>query len=343
MVMVQNLVKHGFDITLYSTHLTALIDWFPGFKIFPAIKTEHARKELEKFDIVIHAYAKDVVGDTLRWHPEPWILNQWPIYLTVKPMIEIQLDVCREIFGITDVSDYNGIVLPAYANIEVVRHRVVIHPTASQLEKQWLPLRFMRLAKLLRERGHAVYFVVAPDEREAWSWVKNEGFALVTHESLHQLALWLLPTGLLIGNDSGIAHLASNVGVPTISLAKRRRIALRWKPGWAPSLALTPISILPGARLREALWKYLLPASKVMRAVDTLTHMVSGTPRAFGAGSRPACKPGVEPITTGLIDAPSDLQTCSAMPTNDADASARIELAKGAPLQPAVSSVSRRD
>ena len=344
MVLIQNLVKHGFDVTLYSTHLTALLDWFPGFKIFPAIKTEHARKELEKFDIVIHAYAKDAVGDTLLWHPEAWVMNDWPIYLTLKPMIEIQLDVCREIFGITDVSDYNGIVLPAYADSEIARNRVVIHPTASELEKQWLPLRFLRLATLLRDRGHAVCFVVAPDEREAWSWVEPKGFTLVTLASLSQLASWLVPAGLLIGNDSGIAHLASNVGVPTISLAKRRRIALRWKPGWAPSLALTPLSIVPGARPREALWKYLLPVSKVMRAVDTLTRMVSGTPRAFGVGSNLGRSSGAVRIPTALIDAPSDLQACSTVPTNDANASIiAIELATGAPLQPAISGAGRGD
>jgi len=342
MVMVQNLVKHGFDITVYSSHLTALRDWFPGFNILPAIENEQAREVLENFDIVIHAYAKDAAGDTLAWHPQAWVMNDWPIYLTLKPMIAIQLDVCREIFGIDGVSGDNGIALPAYATANVIRNRVVIHPTASDLQKQWIPQRFIRLARRLSARGYEVCFVVAPNERPTWEWVEKEGFDLVTHVSLSDLASWLLSAGLLIGNDSGIAHLASNVGVPTISLAKRRKIAMRWKPGWAPSLALTPLSIVPGGRAREALWKYLLPVFRVMRAVDTLARTVSGTPRAFGVAGAPARAAGISRITTSLIPMPSDLQACSTIPTNDADASESLVLARAA-MQPAVSGTAGGD
>lgn len=320
MVMVQNLVRHGFQITVYSAHLTALHDWFPGYDIHPAIAGEHARAVLEEFDIVIHAYRKDAVGDTLDWHPQAWVMNEWPIYLTLKPMIAIQRDVCRDLFGIADANDDNGIVLPPCTPDDIVAHRVVIHPTASLPAKQWLPQRFLRLAKRLRRRGHQVCFVVAPGERQAWAWVEAEGYELVTHATLHQLARWLMQAGLLIGNDSGIAHLASNVGVPTISLATRRKIALRWKPGWAPSIALTPMSIVPGGRAREALWKHLLPVFKVMRAVDRLARVVAATPRAFGPLPARAGASAATGISTGLIASTSDLQTCNTVPTNDATA-----------------------
>ena len=282
MVIVRNLVAHGIQVTVFSHHLSVLKDWFPRFDIQPALQAHSLRDSLDGYDTVIHAYAADVVGDVRTWHPRAWVMDEWPVYRQIKPMLDIQLDVCRKMFGLTELSRANGIQLPATVYTRVARRRAVIHPTASALHKQWLPQRFLRLARQLESQGYEPCFVVAPTERPGWQWVESCGYRLVSHASLADLAGWLVSAGIFVGNDSGIAHLASNVGVPVVSLAMRPRIARRWSPGWSPSVTLTPIPLMPGRMLREAFWKHLLPVSRVATAIERLRKHVAGTPRAFG-------------------------------------------------------------
>jgi hypothetical protein len=309
MVIVRNLVANGIQVTVFSNHLSVLKDWFPRFDIQPALQEHTLRDSLGGYDTVIHAYAADVVGDVRSWHPRAWVMDEWTVYRQIKPMLDIQLDVCRTMFGLTDLSRDNGIELPADIDTRVERARVVIHPTASALHKQWLPQRFLQLAHRLRAAGYEPCFVVAPGERDAWTWVEAAGFPLQSFLSLHDLAGWLRNAGLFIGNDSGVAHLASNVGVPVISLAMRPRIALRWAPGWSPSVTLTPISIMPGRHLREALWKYLLPVSRVVHALERLRADLVTTPRHFGS---PALL--IPPIPTMMQRAKSALNRRPALP-----------------------------
>lgn len=282
MVIVRNLVAHGVQVTVFSNHLSVLKDWFPRFDIQPALQAPTLRDSLDGYDTVIHAYTADVVGDVRNWHPRAWVMDEWPVYRQIKPMLDIQLDVCQKMFGLTELSRLNGIQLPATVDTRVARRRAVIHPTASALHKQWLPQRFLRLARQLEAQGYEPCFVVAPTERPGWQWVESCGYRLVSHASLADLAAWLVSAGIFVGNDSGIAHLASNVGVPVVSLAMRPRIARRWAPGWSPSVTLTPIPLMPGRMLREAFWKHLLPVRRVVDAIEHLRRDVACTPRAFG-------------------------------------------------------------
>lgn len=253
MVMVQNLVQAGYQVSIFSRHLHALRRWFPHFDIAPALDAARVREVLTPFDVVLHAYAADVVGDVRSWHPCAWVMDEWPTYRQVKPMIDIQLDVCRRDFGLEGLTRHNGMEAPAGTLAHVTPSLVIIHPTASDPHKEWLPQRFVRLARQLHARGYDVQFVVEPRHVQQWRWIEAQGLRLVAHDSLDSLAAWISGAGLFIGNDSGLAHLASNVGVPAISLAMRHRIALRWAPGWAPSEALTPLPLLPGRWAKETL------------------------------------------------------------------------------------------
>lgn len=302
MVVANNLARHGVDVTLYSDHLHDMRNWFPGFRIEPALRPPQAPAELARHDIVLHAYESDVVGD----HPRCWVMDRWPTYRQVKPMVDIQLEICRECLGLPDpLTRENGLVPPVDAGGDKVRNRVAIHPTASDRQKQWLPRRFRELAQVLHGQGYEPCFVVEPNERAEWAWVEKQGFPLVSYAALDDLARWLTKAGVFVGNDSGIAHLASNLGVPAVSLAMRPRIARRWAPGWAPSLAITPPPVMPGRWLRELSWKYLLSVRKVERAVEALRRRVMNTPLAFGAdfaGGPPAPlgRPANTPASTML-------------------------------------------
>jgi len=304
MVVANNLVRHGIDVTIFSRHLHALRAWFPGFRIEPALHAAQARGRLERFDVVLHAYQTDVPHDVRDWHPRVWSMDEWPTYRQVKPMVDIQLDLCRHCFGLDALTRDNGLVVPADVGVSGVGNRVIIHPTASDIQKQWLPGRFLKLARRLYGRGYEPSFVVAPSEHEEWAWVEAQGFRLVSHESLDDLARWLATARLFVGNDSGLAHLASNVGVPAVSLAMRPRIAVRWAPGWAPGVAVTAPPLMPGRWMREHSWKYLLSVRRVEAAIERLRRRVSEAVLAFDQGG-----PGDRTTSKTMINAGPMAQT----------------------------------
>lgn len=278
MVVVRNLLNHGYRITVFSKHLLELAEWFPGVDIQPAIGEPLALGVLNTFDTVVTAYGVDLPAYIRAAHRQVLVLDEAAVYRQIKPMVEIQVDVCTEEFGLPEATKDNGLRTPDGVISLAVPGKVVIHPTASNLQKQWLPSRFLSVAKELRAKGYEPCFVVGPNEKEKWTWVEAAGFPLICHDTLDGLARWLVSASLFIGNDSGIAHLASNLGISVISLAMRRKIAKRWVPGWSISQTLTAPAIIPGRAAREASWKYLVTVRQVSHAVQAQYTRLHGDP-----------------------------------------------------------------
>lgn len=83
---------------------------------------------------------------------------------------------------------------------------VVIHPFSGSHHKNWPLVRFQHLAEKL---PLTVRWTCGPEETLADA---------IRFENLVDLANWLAGADLFIGNDSGIAHLAAAVGIPTLVL-----------------------------------------------------------------------------------------------------------------------------
>ena len=98
----------------------------------------------------------------------------------------------------------------------------------------------------------------------------EQGFTVTAQPSLDALAQLIYESGWFIGNDSGIGHLASNLGIPTVSLIHRRKTMLRWRPDWAPGEALLPWMPLLLHALKERGWKYFISVNQVLKAFERL-------------------------------------------------------------------------
>jgi hypothetical protein len=84
-------------------------------------------------------------------------------------------------------------------------------------------------------------------------------------------------SGWFIGNDSGIGHLASNLGIPSISLFRRRRVAERWRPAWGLVDVVLPWQWVPSAYLKERFWRHTLTCNRVLSAFARLTRQAART------------------------------------------------------------------
>jgi ADP-heptose:LPS heptosyltransferase len=78
----------------------------------------------------------------------------------------------------------------------------------------------------------------------------------------------------LIGNESGLSHLASSLNVPTLVIAGLKKRILQWQPGWGAGRIIYPPSWVPnmkGLRLRDHYWQKFITPYKVEREFAKLT------------------------------------------------------------------------
>jgi len=176
---------------------------------------------------------------------------------------------CREMMKLKQVTKSNGLVPPADLTYQKYKNRVIIHPDSTNLAKNWLPTQFMKLAWYLKREGWFPAFTVSPEEYPKWESTVGKDFAMPFFNSLSDLASYIYESGIMIGNDSGIGHLASNLGIPTITIRSKRDPYYRWRPGWHINKVVIPLVSVKIAG--KYYWRRSLPVRRVIAALKTLS------------------------------------------------------------------------
>jgi ADP-heptose:LPS heptosyltransferase len=132
-----------------------------------------------------------------------------------------------------------------------------LHPGSGARAKNWPAERFAEVAEGLRRSGQAEVLVV---EGEADAEPVSAMFAAIPgpkppvlrNRPLLEVAAALQQTRLLIGNDSGISHLAAAVGTPVLALFGPTS-PTAWRPLGEPVRVMTFAEASPAAVLVAAL------------------------------------------------------------------------------------------
>ena len=129
---------------------------------------------------------------------------------------------------------------------------VAVAPGASKENKRWPAERLAEVARRLREDGCRVALLGGPMDGELLNIVRPHVDADLSSESLPVLASALKRVAVLIGNDSGLVHVAGAVGTPAVAIFGPTSVN-RWGPqgkGVAVSvgLACAPCSNHGGAK-----------------------------------------------------------------------------------------------
>jgi ADP-heptose:LPS heptosyltransferase len=100
---------------------------------------------------------------------------------------------------------------------------IILHPGSGSKRKAWPLERFLRLSQILRDRlGSRILIILGPAEgsevEKVFEGMDPHTFIQVKGLSLLQLASVMEGCQLFVGNDSGISHLASALGIPTIAI-----------------------------------------------------------------------------------------------------------------------------
>ena len=125
--------------------------------------------------------------------------------------------------------------------------RVAIAPGSGGARKNWPLDRFAAVADALR-RDAAVTWVLGPAEADLRPPAAR-GDRIVRGRPIARTAQVISACALLLGNDSGLAHLAAALSVAVVALFAVSDAAV-WAPAAAaaPVLVVTPRSIVPGDR-----------------------------------------------------------------------------------------------
>jgi len=114
----------------------------------------------------------------------------------------------------------------------------VVHPAAAFATKQWAVDNFARVAEHLSARGLIVVGITAPSEASIADELKANSAAPVitfTNLSLPQVTALNARARVFVGNDSGIAHIAAAVKVPSVVIFGSSNVE-HWRP-WATAPA----------------------------------------------------------------------------------------------------------
>ena len=106
--------------------------------------------------------------------------------------------------------------------IDAEQPLVCIAPGSQWGAKRWLPERFGQVARALVRRGRAVVVVGNADERKICTNVASAGGTGVRSAAgdlaVRELIAVLARAEVVIGNDSGPAHVAGAVGTPVVAV-----------------------------------------------------------------------------------------------------------------------------
>lgn len=100
---------------------------------------------------------------------------------------------------------------------------VVVHPGAAYPSRRWPPERFAEVARRLREECHEVVLTGNTEERaltdavRRWAGLPRES-VLAGRTDLAGLAAVVADARLVVSGDTGVAHLASAYGTPSVVL-----------------------------------------------------------------------------------------------------------------------------
>ena len=288
-VLSNNLSLNGYKVTTFHPSLSGLQRWFPELPITRFPSQKDMPKALQEFDRFFIIYEKSIWMQAVLRHCETLYPDKTRVLNPIatpktdyaywshgrfdgrRPFVENLMGFCREILQMPLVTKSNGIVPPANVQLRKAAKRVVIHPTSSRESKNWPKEKYLGLAEELKKRGFIPAFIMSSAEKQAWGEVHHEVPDL---EDLDAMARYVAESGYMVGNDSGIGHLASCLGLSTVTLCPRKIQADFWRPAWSRGAVLVPPGWIPnlkGMRLRDKYWKSWIPVSKVLQSFLHLT------------------------------------------------------------------------
>ena len=288
LVLSQNLSLHGWKVDTYHNTMGSMQNWFPHLSIRPYPEIDEIPEILSSYDywFVVEDRASPFVQALIKegksrfpdrikvlyLYPS-WGIKTEPYYsdCLIHPFIPFAENMrrfCRQILEISSADTRNGLVPPTDLVFRKHPKRIVVHPTSAKEERNWPKESHVKLALHLKKAGYEMVFV--PGTQGGWTDIP---FEVATFPTLDLLACYIFESGYLIGNDSGLGHLASALGIPTLTIFRRKAAALFWRPSFSRNVVVHPNQWIPnfsGLRWRDRYWKRWVTVNRALKGFNQL-------------------------------------------------------------------------
>lgn len=298
LVLANHLHLNGWQVDTYNNVLGSMQSWCPHLSICPYPPVSEISVILASYDLflIVHhetdPFVRKLIEEGKRRFPDRVkvlylyasrnIVNE-PYYSDscIDPSLSVVENLrlfCQKMLRLTKLTKSNGFIPPPHLSHRQYAHRIVMHPTSSRPTRNWPKEKFVKLALHLKQQGYEICFVPGSSEEKQWQDVVDLGLNLSFFSTLDELGQFIYESGFLIGNDSGLAHLASSLDIPTLIFARRKTLANLWAPSFSTGLAITPspwILNIRGLRLRDRYWKQLISVSMAKKGFERLVKKTS--------------------------------------------------------------------
>ncbi len=293
LILSHNLYLNGYQIDTFHKNLFEMQSWFKNLPIksYPDIQTIPII--LSNYDKLLISYddSSDFIMELIKQGKEKcpyktYVLNpcpsrkigHQPYYKDAKfnpalSMVDNMHQFCSKVLKLSKIEKNNGIENPYELNHRKYHNFIALHPTSAKKSKNWSKRGYIKLAKALKKRGYTPVFIVSDNEKSNWLDLKEKNFVLESFANLNDLTSYIYEMGFLIGNDSGLGHLASCLNIPTISIFRNHRSAKLWRPGWAEGEIIYPNKFVPNIslfRLRDKHWQKFVSSKKVLKLTNKI-------------------------------------------------------------------------
>ncbi|MBB5919694.1 ADP-heptose:LPS heptosyltransferase [Actinoalloteichus hoggarensis] len=176
----------------------------------------------------LHGRGPQSIRDLLAQRPGEVLTHRHP-EVGEQPGLHWRADVhevdrwCRllDFAGIEARRDDLGLPAPPVSSPRP--QAIVVHPGAAYPARRWPPERYAEVARALRTDGHRVVVTGSPAERALAARVAAEAglpdsAVLAGRTGLDELAALVAEAALVICGDTGVGHLATAFGTPSVLL-----------------------------------------------------------------------------------------------------------------------------
>jgi heptosyltransferase III len=296
LVLSNNLHLNGYEVVTYHNMIGSMQNWFPHLPVetYPPLEDLHKILHAHDWYFVVwndsSEFTKQLIQEGKRRFPERVkviylypsrnIMNE--LYYTdclIDPTAPIAHNlrmVCEKVLHLPKSTKHAGLIIPTSLSYKKYPKRIVIHPTSGRPGKNWPKDKYVKLALHLKSEGFFPIFIPGSQEMAGWNDLTENDLEMAHFHTLDELAAYLYESGYLIGNDSGLGHLASALNIPTMTFCRRKALAKMWAPSFIPGIVLTPSSLIPnirGLRLRDQYWHRFITVNMARRGFERLLNL----------------------------------------------------------------------
>jgi ADP-heptose:LPS heptosyltransferase len=176
----------------------------------------------------LHGSGPDSIAELLRVEPEQLLTHRHPGFPELPgPSWRTDLHEvdrwCRLVEYAGMQAERGDLALPAPPEPSAAPGAVVLHPGAAYPARRWPPQSFAAVAAALSGNGHRVVLTGTAGERELAREVASraglsDNAVLAGRTGLAGLAALVSGAALVVCGDTGVAHLATAYGTPSVVL-----------------------------------------------------------------------------------------------------------------------------